>query len=138
MDSTFWPAHMFLGLALAQKKDFSGAIAEVETADQLSGGSAKAMGALGYVYAISARAKDARVIAQQLIELSRQKFVSSYDVALIYVGLRENDEAIKWLTMSLKQRTLLDDHDLSSDPRMDSIRSDPRFQSLVGRKGLPE
>ena len=93
------------------------------------------MGALGYVYAISDRAKDAKVIAQRLIELSSQKFVSSYDVALIYVGLRENDEAIKWLTVSRKEGTLLDDHDLSSDPRMDTIRSDPRFQGLVGRKG---
>jgi eukaryotic-like serine/threonine-protein kinase len=138
MDSSFWPAHMFLGLVLAQKKAFSEAIAEVETADQLSGGSAKAMGALGYVYAISDRAKEARVIARRLIELSRQKFVSSYDIAVIYIGLRENDEAIKWLTVSLHEGTLLDDHDLSSDPRMDTIRSDPRFQSLVGRKGLPK
>src|SRR6185295_14457178 len=138
MDSTFWPAHMFLGLALAQKKDFSEAIAEEEKANQLSGGSTKAMGALGYVYAISDRARDARAIAYRLIELSGQKFVSSYDVAVIYVGLREGDEAVKWLTASLKKGTLLDDHDLSSDPRMDTIRRDSRFQDLVNRIGLPK
>jgi Flp pilus assembly protein TadD len=75
---------MFLGLALAQERNFSEAIAELETANQLSGNSAKAMGALGYVYAISDRVNDARVIAHRLIVLSGQKFVSSYDVAFTW------------------------------------------------------
>ena len=54
------------------------------------------------------------------------------------MGLRENDEALRWLTRSLGEGSLLDDHEIGSDPRLDTIRSDSRFQDLVGGMKRPE
>ena len=62
--------------------------------------------------------------------------MTSYGVALVYAGLGENDQAFAWLNKGYAERT----HWLvwlKLDPRWDSLRSDPRFQDLLRRMGLP-
>jgi hypothetical protein len=69
--------------------------------------------------------------------LSKSKFVSAFDFALIYSGLRNRAEAFKWLERSREERSLLDDHNITREPRLDELRSDPRFADLLLRVGLP-
>jgi len=62
--------------------------------------------------------------------------IGRYEVALVYAGLGEKDEAFAWLEKSLEA------HDkglayLKIDPCLDPLRSDPRFDRLVRRVGLP-
>jgi hypothetical protein len=78
----------------------------------------------------------ARQAVDQLMELSRSKYVSPYDIALIYTGLGEKDLAFAWLEKAYVERTgrLLE----LPDPAFDSMRSDPRFLNLVKRIGLPQ
>jgi serine/threonine protein kinase/Tfp pilus assembly protein PilF len=138
LDENFWPAHFFFGIALEEKGDFAQAISELQTAVKLSGGSTDATAALAHAYAVSGKSNEALAIVSELKKLSASKFVSSFDFALIYSGLRDRTEAFKWLERSREERSLLDDHDIASEPRLDELRSDPRFADLLRRVGLAQ
>jgi hypothetical protein len=56
----------------------------------------------------------------------------AYWMALIYAGLRENDAAFLWLEVAREERSPMLTF-LKTDPRMDSLRSDPRFNDVLRR-----
>jgi hypothetical protein len=69
-------------------------------------------------------------------QLTRKRYVCSYEVAIAYVLLREKDQAFPWFNKAVEERSdcmVM----LAVDPRLDSLRSDPRFQDLQRRVGLP-
>lgn len=126
--------HVFLGLAYEQKGEWTKAIAEMERAYELDK-EPEALAQLGHAYAVSGRIKDARKVLSQLRELSRQRYVSAYNIALLYAGLGERDEAFRWL-----QKVDLDRSEwfaaVNVDPRLDALHSDPRFAGVLWSVGL--
>jgi hypothetical protein len=58
-------------------------------------------------------------------------------MAIVHVGLQENDEAFKWLQRAFAERSLWMGY-LNVEPQFDLLRSDPRFTELLRRVGLPE
>ena len=70
-------------------------------------------------------------------ELSTRRYVSPYAVATIYAGLGDREQAFLWLEKSYQERSPLLTF-LRVEPTLDSLRSDPRFESLVRRVGLSE
>ncbi len=56
---------------------------------------------------------------------------------MIYIGLDNKDEAFAWLEKAFADR-ISDLVYLQTDPLLDPLRSDPRFQVLVRRMGFPE
>jgi len=129
-------AHWILARSLDAQNELQEAVAEAEKAVSLSGRTHPFAAQLGYAYARSGDAVKARQAVDQLMELSRSKYVSPYDIALIYTGLGEKDLAFAWLEKAYVERTgrLLE----LPDPAFDSMRSDPRFLNLVKRIGLPQ
>jgi hypothetical protein len=73
-----------------------------------------------------------------LKELSAHTWVAPYNVSVIYAGLGENDQAFAWLDRAYNDRSYYLAVYLTTDARMDSLRSDPRFGELQRRVGLPE
>jgi len=69
--------------------------------------------------------------------LSKRRYVSPYFVALIYTGLGEEDQAFAWLQKAHEDRWGWLAY-LKMDPRLDSLRADPRFADLARRIGLAE
>jgi hypothetical protein len=67
-------------------------------------------------------------------ELSKQRYVSPYDVAAIYVALG-NEQAFQFLEKAYQEHSFHLVY-LNVSPQFKSIRSDPRFQDLVQRLGL--
>ena len=67
---------------------------------------------------------------------SRQSKDSSTDasIGLIYVGLGDNDRAMVWLNRAYQARF---NPSILMRPSFDPLRSDPRFQELLHRIGLP-
>jgi len=67
---------------------------------------------------------------------SRQSQNSSTDasIALIYVGLGDNDQSMIWLNKAYQARF---NPSILMRPVFDPLRSDPRFQDLLHRIGLP-
>lgn len=97
-------AHAILGLALSFEGRFSDAISEAENGARLSG-SPSHLAMVGYVYAKAGNGSEARKVIERLIEQSKQRYVCSFDVAGIYVGLGELDRAFQWLDKAYSERS---------------------------------
>ena len=59
-------------------------------------------------------------------------------IGTIYAGLGEKDKAFEFLEKAYQERSPDIPYFLKADLRIDSLRSDPRFQDLVRRVGLPQ
>jgi hypothetical protein len=94
-----------------------------------------ALGHLGNVYARMGRISEARSIIARLEVHVKQNGVGRYEIALVYVGLGEIDEAFAWLEKSYDARDKGLTY-LKIDPCIDPLRSDPRFARFVQRIGL--
>lgn len=137
MDPNFGVAHFALGLAYEQKGAYKEAIAELQKAITASGGITVMTGALGHAYAVSGKRDKAQKVLDESKELSKQRYVSPYSIATIYVGLGEKDQAFEWLRKAYEDRSVWLIHlHLKADPRLDGLRSDPRFTALLKKMGL--
>ena len=67
--------------------------------------------------------------------MSKQRYVSPYLIAIVYVGLGDKDQAFAWLDKAFQDRSSLLLW-LKVEPQFDSLRDDPRFQDLLRRVGL--
>ncbi len=90
---------------------------------------------LGPAYAAARRTEDARSVLRQLTEASKDHYVPPYPVAAIYTALGDKDQAFTWLSKAYEVHDSWMDY-LAVDPRLESLRPDPRFAALLGRMGL--
>ena len=74
-------------------------------------------------------------ILHQLQDLSQRRYISPHEMAMIYAGLGEKDQAFAWLEKAYADRVWRLPY-LKVEPRFDNLRSDPRFADLVRRVGL--
>jgi len=135
LDSNFHLAHSYLGLAYEQKGMYKEAIAEFQKAIILSRGSSESVANLGYAYAISGQRGEAQKILDELNVPSKQRYVSPFDIAIIYTGLGEKDRAFEWLEKSYEERSGRLMY-LKVKPSFDPLRADPRFTALLKKVGL--
>jgi tetratricopeptide (TPR) repeat protein len=96
------------------------------------------LGHLGNAYARAGMTTEARNCLRELKEgLNKDTSVGTYEVAMIYAGLGEKDQAFKWLDTAYERRdkgmTFL-----KVDATLDPLRSDPRFQALLRRMNFPQ
>jgi TolB-like protein/DNA-binding winged helix-turn-helix (wHTH) protein/Flp pilus assembly protein TadD len=135
MDPNFAISHFELGQVLAQKKMYNEAIEELQKANKLSGGDATCISTLGYAYAVSGSRSEALKLMSDLKSRSDHRFSYAAHIALIQASLGEKDLAMASLEKAYTER--FDALALRS-PAFDPLRSDPRFQDLMRRIGLPQ
>jgi tetratricopeptide (TPR) repeat protein len=135
LDPNFITAHTILGRTYLQKFMYKEAIAELEKELLISPGYTPALSDLGYTYAAAGRKAEAQKVLDQLNEISKQRYVPAERRAFIYVGLGEKDKAFEWLGKAYEDRSYGIIF-VKTDPRYDSLRSDPRFQDLLRRMNL--
>ncbi len=135
MDPNFTVAHWHLGLAYEQKQVLDAATEEFKKAISLSGGSPLMKAALGRAYAKSQKKHEANDMLNELNELSKQQYVSAYEVATIYVALGNNEQAFQLLEQAYGEHSFHLVY-LNVSPQFKPVRSDRRFQDLVQRIGL--
>jgi serine/threonine protein kinase/Flp pilus assembly protein TadD len=132
----FGYARAVLGLSYAENSRYAEAVTEAQSATRLDD-SPFILALLAQVHALSGNKSQAMRVLEDLEELAKKRYVCSYEVATAYVLLREKDRAFGWLGKAVEDRS-----DcmvvLAVDPRLDSIRSDTRFQDLLRRVGLPQ
>jgi class 3 adenylate cyclase/Tfp pilus assembly protein PilF len=135
IDPKFAPAHLWFGRPYLQKGLPEEAIAEVQQAVSLSGGSTISLAVLAHVYASAGKESEARTILADLLERSRTRYVPSYWIALVYTGLGDTDQAMTWLERACDERSSWIVW-VKVEPRFDRLRSDPRFMALLRRMRL--
>ena len=74
---------------------------------------------------------------EELLKSSSEGYISPYNIALIYNGLDEREETFAWLERAFDQRDPKMVF-LKVEPKWNNLRSDPRFQDLLRRVGLPQ
>jgi TolB-like protein/DNA-binding winged helix-turn-helix (wHTH) protein/Tfp pilus assembly protein PilF len=135
LDPSFALAYVEMGWAYEDSGDLPKAIATLQKAAQLDNTTA-VMTALANAYAAAGQTADARRILQTLEQRSKSSYVSPFLLASIHLKLGDKQTALALLERAYK------DHDwaliwANVSPRFDSLRTDPRFQSVLARMKLP-
>jgi tetratricopeptide (TPR) repeat protein len=92
---------------------------------------------LAHVYSAAGREAEAQKILRDLErKLNGTADSSPYTMATIYAGLGQKDKAFAYFDRAIRARSLELSSDIKTDPSIDSLRSDPRFQTLVSQIGF--
>jgi TolB-like protein/DNA-binding winged helix-turn-helix (wHTH) protein/Tfp pilus assembly protein PilF len=134
MDPNFALAHNQLAQAYLQKHMNDEAVAELQKAVQLSGRSATCIANLARAYVASGNRNEAAQLLSELKKRSSPGYSNASEIAMIYASLGDMDQAMNWLEKGYEERF---NPGVLLRPGFDPLRSDPRFQNLVRRVGLP-
>jgi tetratricopeptide (TPR) repeat protein len=135
-DPNEWAQHYNLGVGYQGTGKILEAIGEYQTAIEMSGGDQDSTAALAYAYSLIGRKTEAENILRKLEQKSKSEYVSPYMIATIYAGLGQKDKAFEFLEKAYMERSFDLSWYLKVDQRVDSLRSESRFQSLLRRAGL--
>ena len=92
---------------------------------------------LGWLDAVSGRRADALRIAKEFRDLSLHSYVDFYQLAWVYAGLDDKDEAFRMLERGYNEHAAAMVY-LGNDVAWYGMRSDPRYADLIRRMGLPQ
>ena len=134
-DTGFYQTYFVLGASYAAKGMFQEAVESLETAVARSNGNPHMIAALGNALAVGGRTTDARKLVGELRKREGTRHVSPLNLAMVYTGLGDKDEAFEWLEKAYESRSLWLIF-LNVHPMFEELRSDSRFKSLVRRMGL--
>ena len=137
MDPGSAQAHSYLAQTLEQEESYKEAIAEFQEAISLTGGTPATLAGLAHAYARSGNASDARRLLELLQVLSHRSYVPSYEMAIVYTALGNRTEAFACLEKAYSERDGYLWVRLNLDPRLDALRSHPRFIALLDKMRLP-
>src|SRR4029079_10716259 len=108
-----------------------------EEGRRLSGGAAGPSLGLAHLAVAMGNHDEARRMLAEFEAARSTQVVSAWGIAVLHADLGDIDEAFKWLELALEEHSggliVLRVH-----PRLDSIRSDPRYLPLVKRLGLDD
>jgi serine/threonine-protein kinase len=127
LDPSYVLAYQMIGQCYEQQGHLNEAI-EMYLRSAPSGGS------LGRTYALAGRTEEARKILSDLRRRYEEGHARAMDVASVYVGLGDLEQAFQWLENACERREYL--VLLKVGPGFDPLRSDPRFDQLLRKVGL--
>lgn len=131
----YWPAYIWLGAALREKKMYGEAIEQFSQGRKLSGNHPVMIALYGHALAVSGDAAGALRALAELRQLSQSRYVSPLYSAIVHTGLGENRSALDLLDRAYSERTDRLVY-LGVDPMADPLRSEPRFTQLLHKIGI--
>jgi TolB-like protein/DNA-binding winged helix-turn-helix (wHTH) protein/Tfp pilus assembly protein PilF len=134
MDANFALAHNQLAQAYLQKHMYDEAVAELQKAVKLSGDSPTCIANLARAYVASGKREEGVKLLNALKKRSTTGYSNASEIAMIYASLGDTDQAMNWLEKGFEERF---NPGVLLRPGFDPLRSDPRFQNLLRRIGLP-
>ena len=136
MDANFAVSYAVLGEAYLSKGMYREGLSALEKYSTLSRGGAASLALLGYLHARSGERKKSLEMIEELKAASKQSFVPALFIALVYAGLEDKDQAFTWLDKAYEERFTRLAY-LKVEVLWDPLRSDPRFNDLLRRVGIP-
>ncbi len=135
LDPKFVRGHLCLGEALEQKGDLDRAAHEFLQGKLLAGDTQEVLDSLKDAEEKSGYLGYFRTRMAQLVAKSKTSYVSPYDIADTYIRLGDKEQALHWLNVAYEEHAPYLAN-LQIEPRLDGLRSDPRFKKLVEQVGL--
>jgi serine/threonine protein kinase/Tfp pilus assembly protein PilF len=136
LDPGFTWAHIVAGRAFQALGRFGEALDHLEKAHQLEPRLPEAIASLANAHAASGDLGAARAKLAELEALARQRYVSPFDLAIVYAGLKDKEKTLSGLERAYSERSYLMPS-LGALFLFDALRSEPRFKQLLLRMDLP-
>jgi eukaryotic-like serine/threonine-protein kinase len=133
----FYNAAWGLGQSYLQKGQLAEAMAHFQNATEMSARfMPETISSIALVNGLSNQPDEARRLIVELDELSRRRHVSPFSLAQAYLGLGETDRVFECLEQAYQDRFgwMIS---IRVSTVWDSVRADPRFQSLLHRINFP-
>jgi serine/threonine-protein kinase len=130
MDRNFAVAHLFLGRAYQEKQMYPEALAEFEQGRALGGPIPVLQ--VASAYARSGRRSEAQKLLAELETQSKSTFVPPGPLAALHASLGHKEQALSLIERSYAGGPWF----LMTHPDWDTLRDEPRFQSVLKRVGL--
>ncbi len=127
-------AHLWLGGTYLQMHKENEAFVHLVRASEMNDNPVM-LASLGRAYALSGRTSDAQDILDTLTTLSKRRFVSAYNFALVYYGMDDREKTFEWLEKAFQERSSWL-YFIKVDPIWDPLRDDPRLNALFKRMDL--
>lgn len=156
IEPDFAPVNGMLGLIYLQRNQYAQAVRQLKKAIPYSAGDFRAdrrdrrgglrptaryesdpetIGFLGYAYARAGRRREAKKVLNGMLAMAGTRYVEPHAVALVYIGLGDNDPAFEWLERAYSDRSQVFSY-IKVLPLLDPIRSDSRYEDLLRRMRL--
>jgi TolB-like protein/DNA-binding winged helix-turn-helix (wHTH) protein/tetratricopeptide (TPR) repeat protein len=136
LDPQFWPARVWLAYIYIYTHRYPESVAETRRALESSGNESSILPLLAMAEGFDGNTREAKRLLGVIRAGEKQAYVAPYDLADVYISLGDREEALAMLAKSM------DAHDaelvlLATAPEFDSLRDDPRFQTMIKRIGFP-
>jgi TolB-like protein/Flp pilus assembly protein TadD/tRNA A-37 threonylcarbamoyl transferase component Bud32 len=123
-------AHTILRWAYEKKGMHSEALAAFDQERVFAGETPTTRAKRAHVLASVGRLDEAKVILKEILERRSEQWVSAYEIAIIYSLVGDPDNAFRWLAQAEREHAVGFTF-VRVDPRLEALRSDPRFKQLV-------
>ena len=137
LDPNFFTAHYFLGRAYEAQGKYDQAVAQYGMAAKISGMRPEILSQANQIYAKSGWKAYLQTTLDQLLKQPAGRTFPPFVIASYYARLGDKEQALTWLEKGYEERdfrmTLI-----SVSFEFDELRSEPRFQELVRKIGLPQ
>lgn len=135
LDSNFWAGHLTFGIALVKLGRYDEALGAGQRSMQLTKRSNASLAFIGHVYGRMGKRAEAEGVIKELEERYAKQEADARDLAVVYAGLNDKDQAFNWLEKAFA------DHStflviLRLEPSLDPLKSDPRWNELLKRVGI--
>jgi TolB-like protein/DNA-binding winged helix-turn-helix (wHTH) protein len=134
LEPNFAILHTSVWAAYLQKAEFQKVLTELPE-EEVTDESTVNLAALAGSYAAAGRRQDAKRVLAKLTAISKKRYVCAYEMGTAYAMLGDKDEAVACLRKAYEVHSACM-ADLKADPRLDSLRSDLRFQELLRNVGF--
>jgi TolB-like protein/DNA-binding winged helix-turn-helix (wHTH) protein len=137
LDPQFWPGHVWLGYMYMYTRHYADSVGEFRRALVLSGNESSILPSLAMAEGFAGHTEEAKKLLGEIRAGAKQAYVAPYDLADVYIGLGDKEQALAMLAKSMEA------HDaelllLATAPEFDVLHEDPRFKAMIARIGFPE
>jgi len=135
MDPSFLQGRLGLALTFVHCGRARDAIELLEPTVEVSGRAPVVLAVLAHSHGRAGARDAAQLILDELVALSKDRYIPAYYIAGVHIGLGNTDQAFEWLALACDEPS----GPIASimvEPALDDLRSDPRFDQLLRRLKL--
>jgi serine/threonine protein kinase/Tfp pilus assembly protein PilF len=125
--------HNWLGRAYLEVSQYEDALAEFQKALELTNGSPGTD--IAITYAKMGKIVEAEAVLENVLELSKKRYIFPVSIASVYFYLDKKDQAFEWMNRAYEEGdfNLIT---LKVHPVFDRVRTDPRYIALLKKIGF--
>jgi serine/threonine protein kinase/Tfp pilus assembly protein PilF len=135
LDPSFGIAYGYLGQAYLERGQYDAALEAFRKNVSLEPANLARKAELANAYFRAGKKAPAEDIVEEFKHLEGKRYVSSYDWAMVFAGLRDKTQTMKWLEQSYEERNARLAN-VMVHPQFSFLHGDQRFQNLLSQIGL--